>query len=207
MKSMENHWNAIFSKTDDEKLGWYEKDFSATLALLRLIPEDELKHVFIPGVGTSSLVEMLLNRGLRLTLNDISTQALEKIKERTVAQRQRIRYLCHDIARPLPAETGSADLWLDRAVLHFLPAGEMVEGYFANVDRIVRPGGYVLLAQFSKNGAARCAGLDVRRYALGDFEKYLPAYKVLASREHTYYNPSGEARPYIYALFRKGRLL
>ena len=204
MKSMENHWNAIFSKTDDEKLGWYEKDFSATLSMLRLIPEDELKHVFIPGVGTSALVEMLLNRGLRLTLNDISAHALEKIKKRTMAQRHRIRYLCHDIARPLPAESGPTDLWLDRAVLHFLPAGEMVEVYFANVDRTVRSGGYVFLAQFSKKGVARCAGLDVCRYALDDFEKHLPAYKVLASREHTYYNPSGEARPYIYALFRKG---
>ncbi len=207
MKSVEKHWDAIFKKTEDEKLGWFEKDFRETVSLLRRIPDGELKRVFIPGVGTSSLARLLLERGLQLIVNDISAEALAKLKKQPGMEGQDIRYICHDIARPLPADTGPVDLWLDRAVLHFLTDDRQVEGYFRNAERVVRPGGYLFLAEFSQKGATRCAGLDVRRYALADFQKRLPGYELITSREHTYYNPSGEERPYIYALFRKGEKL
>ena len=32
--NLESHWNNIFEKTNDEKLGWWENDISQTLKFL-----------------------------------------------------------------------------------------------------------------------------------------------------------------------------
>lgn len=80
MKTLTEHWNEIFKKTYEEKLGWYEKDASQTLELLNHIPKWENSTIFLPGVGASVLVEELLSKGVKLVLNDISIEAINRIK-------------------------------------------------------------------------------------------------------------------------------
>ncbi|MBF0204335.1 MAG: hypothetical protein HQK67_08475 [Desulfamplus sp.] len=55
MNSNSKHWDDIFSKTEDEKMGWYEKYTSQTFNLLQKIPDWENATVFIPGAGISIL--------------------------------------------------------------------------------------------------------------------------------------------------------
>ena len=95
------------------------------------------------------------------------------------------------------------DIWIDRAVLHFLVYDAQVAKYFANVNAAVKPGGYGLFAEFSKSGVTRCAGLDVRRYDIYDFTKNLPAFSLISMEEYLHINRKGESRPYIYALLHK----
>ncbi len=64
-------------------------------------------------------------------------------------------------------------------------------------------GGYAIFAEFSKKGATKCAGLDVRRCDVQDLEKNLPAFELIAAEEYTYINPKGDPRPHIYALFKR----
>jgi hypothetical protein len=75
MKSSNKHWDTIFADTEDSKLGWYEKDASQTLELVNQIPEWEKSTIFLPGAGTSVLIEALLSKGSKLVLNDISISA------------------------------------------------------------------------------------------------------------------------------------
>jgi hypothetical protein len=89
-------------------------------------------------------------------------------------------------------------------VLHFLLSENEIQGYFANLYAAVRPGGHVLLAEFSTVGAIKCAGLELHRYSLEEMSIRLGKdFALIASEEHTYTNPSGQPRPYIYGLFRK----
>lgn len=67
----------------------------------------------------------------------------------------------------------------------------------------MKTGGYAIFAEFSKKGATRCAGLDVRRYDIHDLEEKLPSFELIASEEYTYINPKGDPRPYIYSLFKR----
>ena len=60
MKSSSEHWDSIFSDARDSKLGWYEKDAEKTLELLEQIPDITGSIVFLPGAGTSVLVELPL---------------------------------------------------------------------------------------------------------------------------------------------------
>ena len=203
MKTRADHWNEIFHQTDENKLGWHEHDYIQTLKFLDRIPGWGNSKVFVPGVGTSGLIDVLLAAGAKLVLNDISSEAIEIAKARYTDKTHNIRWLCQDISKALPEELGDIDIWIDRAVLHFLVDEASVEAYFRNVHAVVKPGGYALFAEFSKTGAAKCAGLDVRRYSLEELKNQLPEFEVVASDEYTYINPHGDPRPYIYALFKR----
>ncbi|WP_417911743.1 class I SAM-dependent methyltransferase [Candidatus Electronema sp. TJ] len=197
------HWDAIFSSKQDAELGWHEKDVSQTLKFLDLLPQTAAA-VFLPGAGTSLLVDALSARGYALILNDISAVALQKLRERR-GEHEQITLLHHDIAQPLSAAlAGAADLWIDRAVLHFLLQEEEIQGYFANLRSVLRPGGHVLLAEFSTAGAAKCAGLELHRYSIAEMSLRLGNdFTLIAAEEHTYINPSGQPRPYVYGLFAR----
>lgn len=203
MTSKDQHWNKIFSAKADPELGWYENDVSQTLKFLDLIPPNERSTVFLPGAGTSVLVDELLGRGHELVLNDISDEALKKLRER-IGEAEGLTWLHHDISRSIPPGIPQADVWIDRAVLHFLIEEADIRGYFANLRSTVRPGGFALLAEFSTEGASMCAGLDVHRYSLEELmQRTGEEFDLLAHEDYTFINPEGDERPYIYTLFRK----
>ena len=204
MKPLRQHWDAIFESTPDSELGWFEDNPAETLQFLAEVPVTAESVVFLPGAGTSVLVDALLETKCRLVLNDISSRALEKLESRIGTRPKSIAWLHHDISRPLPPGLPAADLWIDRAVLHFLTEESAIQGYFANLEHTVRPGGYVLLAEFSSHGATKCAGLDVHRYSLEEMQTRLGStFQLLRHQYPTATTPSGSPRPYLFALFRK----
>ena len=204
MKTANQHWNAIFSTKTDPELGWYESDASQTLKFLDLIPQSEIATIFLPGAGTSVIVEDLLARGHELILNDVSDEALNKLKNRVGISGDRLKWLHHDISKPLPDDIPQSDIWIDRAVLHFLLEEAAIQGYFANLHSAIRPGGHALMAEFSTTGAAKCAGLELHRYSVEEMtERIGKDFEFVKYEDYTYINPFGDARPYIYALYRK----
>jgi SAM-dependent methyltransferase len=206
MNSNSEHWNSIFSATEESKLGWFEKDPTQTLELLDQIPEWEDSRVFVAGAGTSILVEHLLHKNAELVLNDISTEALNGLKVRLVNENHNIHWLCQDISQPITNALPDIDIWIDRAVLHFLRKEGDIKGYFNNLTSVLKPGGYALFAEFSTAGARKCAGMEVHRYSVEELSKRLgPAFRLVSYFDHVYINPEGAARPYIYALYKRIR--
>ena len=204
MKSNSNHWNRIFRDTADERMGWYESDPAETIRLLEQVPHWKSASVFLPGAGTSVLIETLLESGVKLILNDISNEALGQVKERLGDAADAIQWHCQDISDPLEQNIPAIDLWIDRAVLHFLLDEEDIHGYFTNVRSVVKQGGHVLFAEFSLEGAPKCAGLELHRYSIEELSERLGSEFMLIDHfEHTYINPAGDPRPYIYALFKR----
>ena len=204
MKDLKDHWDQIFELSEDEKLGWFEKDFSQTKRFLEKIPNWDRSSIFVPGVGTSGLIGLLQKTNAKLILNDLSSKAIENAKYKYSNIEDRIHWICQDISTELPVEPASVDVWLDRAVLHFLTENQSIEGYFENVKKVVKTGGHVLFAEFSKSGAKKCAGLDVKRYDVKDLSYFLPDFSLIASEDYNYLTPKGDNRLYIYALFKRG---
>lgn len=202
--STSKHWNAIFSIKNDHELGWYESDTSQTFKFLDLIPKNETTTVFLPGAGTSVLVDKLLAKDYQLILNDISDEALHKLKKRIGENKGRLTWLHHDISNPIPPGIPQSDIWIDRAVLHFLLEESDIQGYFANLHSSIPPGGYALLAEFSTTGAQKCAGLELHRYSIEEMTARMGAeFELIKHEDYTFINPFGDSRPYIYALYRK----
>ncbi len=204
MKSSNKHWDTIFADTEDSKLGWYEKGASQTLELVNQIPEWEKSTIFLPGVGTSVLIEALLSRGVKLVLNDISIEALNRVKDRLNGEGRKIDWLCQDISQPIQGTMPDVGIWIDRAVLHFLTDEDDIKGYFENIKSTLKPGGYAIFAEFSKTGAPKCAGLTLHRYSIEELsEKLGSSFKLVSHFDYTYINPNGDPRPYIYALYKR----
>lgn len=206
MRSNCKHWDAIFSGTEDPELGWYEKNPAQTLKLLKLVPDLKKASVFIPGAGTSVLIEKLFPKCAKIIVNDISPEALSRVKKRVNDKKGKIEYLCQDISRPLPRALGKVDIWIDRAVLHFLRDKKDISGYFKNVRSFLKPGGHAIFSEFSKTGAPKCAGLPLHRYSVAELSGKLgKSFKLVSHFDYTFINPNGDPRPYIYTLFKKKR--
>ena len=204
MPGSAHHWDTIFAVKADHNLGWYEADVGQTTRFLDYIPDIASKTIFLPGAGTSLLVDELLVRGAHLILNDISGAALAKLRLRLGEAERRVRWSHHDISQPLPAGTPQVDVWLDRAVLHFLLTEPEIDQYFQNLQATLKPGGYALLAEFSSTGAAMCAGLEVHRYSVSEMTKRLgERFDLVHSEDYTFVNPASAPRPYVYALFHR----
>lgn len=203
MTTPQEHWNAIFTAKADAELGWYEADVSQSLKFVADTPHAAGATVLLPGAGTSVLVDALLERGFRVVANDVSDAALAKLRARLAAHDDRLTWLHHDVSTPFPAGV-ACDMWIDRAVLHFLMEEAAIEGYFANLRGSLRAGGHALLAQFAPDGSPKCAGLPVMRYSVGDLAARLGAdFELVRQEEYTFMNPYGSPKPYVYGLFRR----
>ncbi len=205
-KDYQSHWDQVYDKADICRLGWYEAAPEPSLRLIREcgLPRDAV--LLNVGVGATTLVDELLAMGFHnLIVNDISPRALEKLKQRLGAEKEKIHWVVDDLTRPraLP-RIGPVDLWHDRAVLHFFTEKEEQNAYFNLLKKLVKPGGFVILAAFHLEGAAKCSGLSVHRYDQHMLaEKLGSGFELQRAFEHTYTMPSGDERKYIYTLFER----
>lgn len=201
MANHSEHWDAVFSIGDDRQLGWYEHDVSQTLKFFKHLKLNADSQIFLAGAGTSSLVDELLKTGSHLILNDISALALAKLKSRVGDGNYQM--LQHDLGMPL-TQVQLVDLWVDRAVLHFLLDESAITQYFDNLKASVKSDGYVLLAEFSKAGVEECAGLPVHRYSLEEMQARLgKGFRLIESEDYVFISPHGQKRLYVYALFQR----
>jgi len=203
-KDFATHWNDIFLNTDEQKLGWYEVDVSPTIGLIKITHLNKSANILNVGAGSTTLVDDLLALDFsNITANDISSTALNKLEKRV--GKEKVNLLEADLTKPNQFETiKEVDLWIDRAVLHFLVQKEDQDTYFQLLNRKLKAGGFVFLAEFSLEGASSCAGLPVKQYSLGILiEKLGENYKLVESFNYTYKKPSGAERPFIYTLFQK----
>lgn len=201
---LNKHWDNIFENTKDEKLGWYEDDVNQTLKFFDFIDNFKEMRIFITGAGTTNLVDDFIGKAKELTLNDISKKALEKLELKHEKFKDNITFFHHDLSKKFPLILPKSDIWIDRAVLHFLVKENDILEYFKNLRNNLNQNAYVLFAEFSLDGADSCASLPVKKYNSQELSKYLGADFVLIKEENfTFINPFGSERPYIYALFKK----
>ncbi|NOX17484.1 MAG: class I SAM-dependent methyltransferase [Chlorobi bacterium] len=200
------HWDKTYSNSPEEKLGWYETDLKPTLEMIDKTGLPKTARILNIGAGSSTLIDELLNLEYSNVLaTDISKVSLDKLKARLGDESRRVEWIVDDLTKPiLLGAIQPVDLWIDRAVLHFLTEREDQDIYFTLLKQILKQDGFVLLAEFNLEGAEKCAGLSVHRYN----EEMLAArlgndFKIIHSFNHIYTMPSGAVRPYIYVLFKR----
>jgi hypothetical protein len=199
--NLEEHWNSIFNKTDDNKLGWWEDETSQTLKFIENININSSTNIFLAGAGTSVLVDKLIKQDCNLILNDISFIALEKLKSR-LKNSSKLDFFQYDLSKPFIKE--NIDIWIDRAVLHFLLKEKDIEIYFENLNKNLKIGSFALFAQFKIGGATSCASLEIKQYDIDELSKRLGEnFELILSEDYDFINPFGNKKEYIYALFRK----
>lgn len=203
----EKHWNNAYLKSPIKNLGWYEENPSATISLIEAcnLPKDAL--LFNAGAGATSLIEFLLNDGYsNIIVNDIASAALTELKNNlTTHHKVKLQFIVDDLINPIELlSLKNVDLWIDRAVLHFFTEPAQQKVYFDLLKKVLKPNGFVLLAEFNLEGAKKCSGLDVCNYNEEMFQERLgDEFKLLKAFNYTYIQPSGNPREFVYTLFQR----
>jgi ubiquinone/menaquinone biosynthesis C-methylase UbiE len=205
--SMKEHWNEIYEALDIDELPWQEEIPEPSIKLLSKCHINKDEPILDVGAGASTFVDYLINQGFsNINATDISETALKKLKERLGTEKaSSVRWMVDDITQPVNIQNlRDIAVWHDRAVLHFLLEESQQQMYLSTLKKVVKKGGYVIIAAFSNKGAKKCSGLDVKNYDQNMLAKFLgDDFRLLEYFDYTFYMPSGKLRPYIYALFQR----
>lgn len=203
----QKHWNNAYQKTPIDSLGWYEEDPIPSMDLIsecNLLKDD---LIFNAGAGATTLIEQLLDKGYtNIVVNDIAAEALTELKNNlSTHKHSHVQFLVDDLTNPTELlKLKNVDLWHDRAVLHFFTTEAQQKVYFDLIRKVIKPNGYVILAEFNLDGAKKCSGLDVFNYNETMLQERLGNdFKLLKAFNYTYTQPSGGLREYVYTLFQR----
>lgn len=198
----ERHWEAIYRTRSPTEVSWYQREARRSLELIRRVAGEPVSPIVDVGAGASTLVDGLVAAGYgAVIVVDLAPAALQRARDRLGAAAARVRWMVGD-ARDLPLPRGSAAVWHDRALFHFLTEAEDRRRYIAEVRRVVRPGGHVIVASFGLEGPSRCSGLDVVRYGADSLDaEFGPGFRLLDSLREDHWTPRGALQPFVYCLF------
>ncbi|RLD64721.1 MAG: SAM-dependent methyltransferase, partial [Bacteroidetes bacterium] len=81
MTDYKNHWDDVYSKSELNKLGWYEENPKPSLDLIRSCNLPKNAAILDVGSGTTTLIQNLIGESYsNITATDISQVALDRAK-------------------------------------------------------------------------------------------------------------------------------
>jgi ubiquinone/menaquinone biosynthesis C-methylase UbiE len=94
------------------------------------------------GAGTGRHAVRVAQRGARVTAVDFSEEMLARARQKSGADR--VRWLVHDVALPLPFESRSFDRVLSALVLEHIPVDDLAS-FFRDLGRVARDDGLIVV--------------------------------------------------------------
>ena len=201
----EQHWQQVYQDKASDQVSWFQTHATTSLALIKQSHLSKQDPIIDVGGGASVLVDELLERDYQhVTVVDLAEAALQQSQQRLAEQAQRVDWRVGNIL-DLDLPDQHYQLWHDRAVFHFLTEAQEVQRYLQQLNRALKPGGYVLMATFAEDGPERCSGLAVQRYCIEALMQVFaaPHFHLLQSSKEIHVTPAGREQPFIFALFRK----
>ena len=200
----QQRWDDAYLGKDSQTVSWFRPHLDISLRLLEQAGLGEQSRVIDIGGGASTLVDDLLERGVaRITVLDLSAQALRVAQQRLGDRAKRVEWRVADITKtPLPR--AAFDLWHDRAVLHFLVEKSTAEAYVRQASAALRLGGCAVVGGFAGDGPARCSGLPVARRDPANIAALFGAdFELVDQAREVHRTPSGTPQSFAYALLRR----
>lgn len=197
------HWDAAYESKDMDQVSWFEANPEHSLRLAARCELNVGSRVIDVGGGSSLFGAEMARLGMEVTVNDLSSAALERGKVRAGHLAENIRYVSGNVLDiQCPAQF---DLWHDRAVFHFLTRDEEQQEYGRRVRSCVKVGGFVLMATFSTDGGPlKCSGLDVKRWNAAMLQDFFgDTFALVWTEEIEHRTPWGSVQRFCYALFRR----
>ncbi len=197
-----DHWEHVYLQKHADEVSWYQKKPTLSLDIIQDISSLQDWVIDIGG-GISSLVDHLLRLGYEnLAVLDIAKQAIEQTKKRLGERAKHVEWHVNNITQFVPPH--QYVVWHDRAVFHFLTEQASRTAYVNRLNRALVPGGYVIIATFSKDGPAQCSGLDVVQYDAVKMQHELgDEFVLLSSRHEAHVTPAGHIQNFIYFTYRR----
>jgi ubiquinone/menaquinone biosynthesis C-methylase UbiE len=161
--SKKEHWENVFSTKQEKEVSWYQQYPQTSIDLIKNLQVPLEAKIIDVGGGDSYLIDALLALGYtNLYLLDISSNAIDRIKNRLGAQASKVTFIVSNILDFVP--TTSFDVWHDRASFHFLTEKNEIEKYKVIVSKAITQNGKLIIGTFSDIGPKKCSGLEISQY-------------------------------------------
>ncbi len=198
------HWETIYRTKDVESVSWFQPEARESLDLITGFVPDRAAPIIDVGGGASVLVDDLLAADYSdVTVLDVSETSLAISRQRLGNAAAKVKWIAADV-RDAPLGDRAYAVWHDRAVFHFLIEPADRHAYVAQVERTVRPGGYVLVATFAEDGPATCSGLPVVRYSADSLHsEFGLSFRIVTSAHEHHHTPAGREQSFLYCLCRR----
>ena len=203
MSDRADHWEHVYTTRPSTEVGWYEPEPATSLRLIEAFAPRPSTALIDVGGGASSLVDCLLARGFAdLTVLDVSSHALDNVRERLGERARCISFVHQDVLTWEPDRR--YDIWHDRAAFHFLTDTASREGYADIAGRAVRVGGALVLGTFAADAPEQCSGLPVRRYSPEELQAaFAPFFTLVEHERSEHITPGGAAQPFTWVVLRR----
>ena len=197
------HWDNVFSTKQEKEVSWYQESPETSLYFVAKLKIPKDAKIIDIGGGDSYLIDNLLELGYtNLTLLDISSKAIERIKNRLGVNAAKVTFIVSDVLEFKPDST--FDFWHDRASFHFLTEKKQIAIYAKLVASAITKNGNFVLGTFSENGPKKCSGLEITQYdelkLKGLFEK---DFDLLESFTLDHQTPFDTVQNFIFCSFKK----
>ena len=161
--------------------------------------------VAVIGCGSSTLIGELVDDGYGAIIAvDIAQSALDQLRANLGERASSVTMVRAD-ARTVRLPHTVA-LWHDRATFHFLTDSADQAAYVTMAARSVKPGGFLVLAEFATDGPTSCSGLTVARHSAASLQSaFAGGFELIESFERDHVTPSGVMQRFVHALMiRRG---
>lgn len=198
------HWETVYATKSASEVSWYRPHLEVSLALVERCAESKQAAILDIGGGASTLVDDLIAAGFQdVSVLDIAESAVDVARRRLGSAGSEVHWLAEDFLQA-KLQPQRYDICHDRAVFHFLNDAGEKRRYFEQVERILRPGGSLILATFAPEGPSRCSGLDVTRYGEEQMKAVSGAAFELVSAQHeSHRTPAGSVQEMMYFVMRR----
>ncbi len=198
------HWQNVYRTRSAASVSWYRPHLDVSLELLDEAGMTCDSRIIDVGGGASTLVDDLLDRGIRdVSVLDLSEEALACAQRRLGERGRVVNWYVGDVLEfALPR--GAFDFWHDRAVLHFLTDPADAARYVQVASQALGAGGCAVIAGFAPEGPEKCSGLPVwRRSAEEIAALFAPAFALVQQRAERHRTPAGAEQSFTYAVLRR----
>jgi SAM-dependent methyltransferase len=201
MPAHSDHWDSVYGSRQIDELSWFQLEPTMSLELIRSLRPRPASMIDI-GAGASLLADRMVEDGIdRVTVLDISQQALAAMCER-LGDHPSISIVVADITDWNPQQTW--DLWHDRAVFHFLTEPADRTAYTTATARAVAPGGVAVVGCFAPGGPTHCSGLPIVQYGPEELAaQFAPAFDLERSEHEIHQTPNGLTQPFTWVVMRR----
>ena len=200
-KERQIHWEHIYAAKQSHEVSWAQEKPQTSLNLIHSLNLDKKASIIDIGGGDSNLVDHLLDEGFEnITVLDISSKALEKVKHRLGKKSEKVKWIVSDVLDFEPETT--YDLWHDRATFHFLTNDAEIKKYIDLSERAVSI--FLVVGTFSDKGPTTCSGQNVHQYNEYELTKAFSKsfYKIICLTEH-HITPFNTLQNFLFCSFKR----
>lgn len=196
-----SHWENVYENKNPDQVSWTQKKPQTSLDLITSSGLGKDASIIDIGGGDSNLVDFLLEEGYEnITVLDISAKALQKAQERLGDAANKVKWIATDITAFEPTE--KYDIWHDRAAFHFLTKPEQSSKYIDIAEKNVN--NFMIIGTFSKNGPAKCSGLDIQQYDEESLaEKFKAGFTKINCITEDHITPFETVQNFVFCSFKK----